>query len=104
MALEVSPAALLLPPDPGGVVDDEIELTERLSVPGSAARRWAAGHTPLPDSDAITWDRPGFVWRVREGELAELRQRIEMLEVAATFAGRDHEELKAAESHDDHGA
>ena len=82
VALEVSPAALLLPPDPGGA-DDEIELTENLTVPGHAARRWAAGHSPLPDSEAITWDRPGFVWRVREGELTELRQRIELLESAA---------------------
>ncbi len=96
VALEVSPAALLLPPDPGGDVDDEIELTERLSVPGSAARRWAAGHTPLPDSGAITWDRPAFVWRVREGELAELRQRIETLELAS--------QLSEVRSHDDHGS
>jgi 8-oxo-dGTP diphosphatase len=84
VALEVSPAALLLPPDPGGD-DDEVDLTERLSVPGHAARRWAAGHSPLPDSEAITWDRPGFVWRVREGELAELRQRIELLESASNL-------------------
>jgi 8-oxo-dGTP pyrophosphatase MutT (NUDIX family)/transcriptional regulator with XRE-family HTH domain len=80
IALEVSPAALVLPRDPGGEEDDAVELTERLEVPGQAARRWAAGHTPLPGADVITWRRPAFHWSVREGELADLRQRIELLE------------------------
>jgi transcriptional regulator with XRE-family HTH domain len=96
IVLEVSPAALVLPRDPGGPEDDTIELTERLEVPGQAARRWAAGHTPLPDADVITWRRPSFHWRVREGELAELRQRIEMLEAAS--------QLREVRSHDDHGS
>jgi hypothetical protein len=103
IVLEVSPAALVLPRDPGGEEDGAIKLTESLQVPGQAARRWASGHTPLPDVDVITWRRPAFHWRVREGELAELRQRIEMLEMAS-LGQRHHDERKAKESHDDHGS
>jgi hypothetical protein len=84
-------AALILPRDPGG--DDVIELTERLEVPGRAARRWAAGHMPLPDVDIIDRRRPAFHWRVREGELGELRHRIEALEIGSWLERRRHGEI-----------
>ena len=100
IVLEVSPAGLVLPRDPDGEEDDVIELTEGLQVPGQAARRWAAGHTRLPAVDVITWRRPAFYWRVREVELAELRQRIELLESVT----RHHDEREAKESHDNHGS
>jgi transcriptional regulator with XRE-family HTH domain len=96
IALEVSPAALLLPPDPGGEMDDVVELTSKVHVAGSESRRWAGGNTPLPDIEAIPWDRPAFVWRVRESELAELRRRIEMIEAASAYSDQMRRERPAS--------
>lgn len=80
IVLEVSPATLLLPPDPGGP-DDEVELTAELRLSGYAARQWAAGKAPLPTADAISWPRPAFHIRMREAEMEEMRARLSALEL-----------------------
>jgi 8-oxo-dGTP pyrophosphatase MutT (NUDIX family)/transcriptional regulator with XRE-family HTH domain len=86
VALEVSPGTLLLPPDPGiPDEDDEVELTANLRLSGYAARQWMAGHSALPDHEVISWPRPGFHWRVREAEIAELRRRVDLLESVASL-------------------
>jgi 8-oxo-dGTP pyrophosphatase MutT (NUDIX family)/transcriptional regulator with XRE-family HTH domain len=82
IALEVSPGALLLPRDPGGTEDDEVDLTSQLRLSGNAARQWMAGHSPLPGHDAINWPRPAFTWRVRDAELETLRERMSAVEAA----------------------
>jgi transcriptional regulator with XRE-family HTH domain len=87
IALEVSPATLLLAPDQGET-DDELELAAKVRVSGYAARQWAAGHRPLPAVDAITWDRPAFIVRMREKELEEMRQQLNFI---------DHAEQRRAE-------
>jgi 8-oxo-dGTP diphosphatase len=87
VALEVSPGALLLPPDPGiPDEDDEVELTANLRLSGFAARQWMAGHDALPDHDVISWPRSAFHWRVREAEITELRRRVDLLESVASIA------------------
>jgi 8-oxo-dGTP pyrophosphatase MutT (NUDIX family) len=83
VALDVSPATLLLPSDTG-IPDggDEVELTGRLRLSGYAARQWMAGHSALPGHELITWPRAVFRWRIREAELEEMRRRLTAVEAA----------------------
>jgi len=97
IALDVSPGALLLPRDPGiPDEDDEVKLTENLHLSGFAARQWMAGHTQLPDHDAMTWQRSAFIWRVRDAEMEELRRRMNLVEAALKMerarSGHDQEQ------------
>lgn len=105
IALDVSPAELLLPSDAGP--DDEIELTARLRVPARIARGWLDGHIPLPQADVITWPRRSVV-HIRESEIGEMRRRLDELEQLVQLghvARQHHDERMATEarSHDDHG-
>jgi 8-oxo-dGTP diphosphatase len=98
VVLEVSPGALLLPPDAGVPgIDDEVELTANLRLSGFAARQWMAGHSPLPGHDAINWPRPAFIWRVRDAEMEQMRQRLNLIESALQLErarnGHDQEEV-----------
>lgn len=55
VALEVNPAALLLPRNTPPF--DEIRLAESVSVTAKAAWEWSAGRLPLAANDGITWQK-----------------------------------------------
>ena len=97
IALEVGPAALLLPADAD---EDEVELTGKVRVSGYAARRWAAGTTPLPAVDVITWDRPAFIVQLREKEIEEMRQRLNFHDHAEAERQRRDEEASRGREED----
>jgi 8-oxo-dGTP diphosphatase len=78
VALDVSPAELLLPPDAGP--EDEVELTATLRLPARIARDWLNGRIPLPQADVITWARRPAMYVVRESEITEMRRRLDELE------------------------
>jgi 8-oxo-dGTP pyrophosphatase MutT (NUDIX family)/transcriptional regulator with XRE-family HTH domain len=98
IALQVNPAALLLPKT--ARPDDEIELTTRVSAPAAAAWRWADGRIPLPRLSEVTqpeqadfekyarppWDVTAYgpqapIFRpVTDERIADMMRRIEDLE------------------------
>ena len=111
IALDVNPAALLLPRDTEPY--EEIELAADVRATAHAAWEWSAGNLPLVASgaDPLTWQsiaafeasaspewhgRSLTEWKEtmerRGAEMEELRRKVEAAE--KLFAG----------SHDDHGA